>query len=208
MKNADPIVFIVDDDPAMRDSMQLLVSRMGVEVRTYDSAESYLDDNQPDVPGCLLLDIRMRGMTGMELHETLIRQGVRIPTIFITGFGDVPTAVRATRRGAVDFVEKPFDQQALLQRIRQAIEQDKSDRESSRQLAEFAQLMARLSPREREVLEFVIEGMTSRQIAQRLSRSEKTVKAHRLHMMKKLQVHTTAEVVRKALTTRASQDKG
>ncbi len=198
----DPIVYIVDDDPAVRDSLRMLIKRLGLRIQTHASAEEFLSQISADTPGCLVLDMRMGGMSGMELQEKLLEESIQLPIIFITGYGDVPTAVRATRRGAIDFIEKPFDQETLLERIQQAVEQDIKTRQSRAQNAEIARRLANLSPREREVMGLVIAGKTSREIAQRLCRSEKTIKAHRLHLMKKLQARTSAELVRMAMSVR------
>ena len=202
MIKAEPTVFIVDDDPAIRDSLRMLIKRLGLRIQSYACAEAFLEELCPDTPGCLVLDIRMGGMSGIELQEKLIEKSVRTPIIFITGYGDVPTAVRATRQGAVDFIEKPFEQKMLLDRIQQAIEKDASSRQARAQHAEIAERFANLSPREREVMELVIAGKTSREIAIRLCRSEKTIKAHRLHLMKKLRARTSAELVRMYMTVR------
>ncbi len=204
MNPTDPVVFIVDDDPAVRDSLCMLVKGLGVQIQTYPAAEAFINDFDAGTPGCLVLDIRMGGMNGLELQEQLAQRQVDLPIIFITGYGDIPTAVRATRKGAVDFIEKPFNHEVLLERIQQAIKLNARSRQAKAQHAEVATRIENLSPREREVMELVISGMTSKQIARQLCRSEKTIKAHRLHLMKKLRAHTSTELVRMALTARSA----
>ncbi len=200
VKASNPVVFIVDDDPAVRDSLQMLVRRLGFGIRAFESAEAFLKQYDPQAPGCLVLDIRMDGMTGLELQDRLYDAGALIPVIFITGFGDIPTAVQATKKGAVDFIEKPFSRKALLERIQEAVERDLQRRKAQAKRTELEERLNHLSPRERQVMDLVISGMTSRQIAEELCRSEKTIKAHRLHLMKKLKARTSAELARIALT--------
>lgn len=207
MIKSEPVVYIVDDDPAVRDSLLMLIKRLGLRVETFASAEQFLDSLHRDIAGCLVLDVRMGGMSGLDLQEKLRQKQVGLPVIFITGYGDVPTAVRATRSGAVDFIEKPFEQDVLMQRIQQAINQDAASRRLREQNADIAGRLANLSPRELEVMDMVIAGKTSREIAKQLCRSEKTVKAHRLHLMKKLNAHTSAELVRMAVTARLQAKK-
>jgi len=202
MKNDDAVVYIVDDDPAVRDSLRMLIKRLGLDIQSYSSAEAFLKDLNPEIPGCIVLDMRMEGMSGIDLQEELIERSVDLPIIFITGYGDVPTAVRATRRGAMDFIEKPFEQEVLLNRIQEAIGLDARNREARAHHAEISDRLASLSPREREVMDLVISGGTSKEIAVSLCRSEKTVKAHRLHLMKKLRARTSAELVRMVMMVR------
>jgi len=204
MKNGEPTVYIVDDDPAVRDSLRMLVKRLGLRIQTYSTAEDFIEGYRPFSPGCLVLDVRMGGMTGLELQEKLRLDGVHLPIIFITGYGDVPTAVHATKKGAVDFIEKPFNQEKLLERIGEAVELDAKHRRLRFQNHDILQRIDSLSPREREVMNLVVAGKTSREIAQQLCRSEKTIKAHRLHLMKKLRAHTSAELVRMALTAQGA----
>jgi len=206
MKISDPIIFIVDDDLAVRDSLRMLVRRLGLRIQTYPSAEAFLEEYTSDAPGCLVLDMSMGGMTGLDLQKQLLAQGAGIPIIFITGYGDVSTAVQATKSGAIDFIEKPFDPEVLLERIRDAIERDTKMRQARAQNDTVLKRLRSLSPREHEVMRLVISGKTSREIAQKLCRSEKTIKAHRLHLMKKLHTRTSTEMVRMALT--AQKDLG
>lgn len=202
MIKSDAVVYIVDDDQAVRDSLKMLIKRLGLRIESYASAESFLSELRPEIPGCIVLDMRMEGMSGIDLQEALIKKSIDLPIIFITGYGDVPMAVRATRQGAIDFIEKPFEHKVLLERIQEAVDHDAKNRKIREHHAEISERIASLSPREREVMELVISGKTSREIAMSLCRSEKTVKAHRLHLMKKLKARTSAELVRMAMMVR------
>lgn len=204
MTNNESVIYIVDDDPAVRDSLRMLIKRLGLTIKTYASGEAFLSELCPETTGCIVLDMRMEGMSGFDLQEALIEMSVDLPIIFITGFGDVPLAVRATRRGAMDFIEKPFEQDLLLKRIQEAVKRDTKNRQARAERIEIKKRFETLSPREREVMELVVSGKTSREIAEILCRSEKTVKAHRLHLMKKIQARTAAELVGMAIIFRES----
>lgn len=195
----DGTVFVVDDEQAVRDSLALLVRSIGLAAETYGSAGEFLDAFDPERHGCLVTDIRMPGMSGLELQEKLAADGVHIPVIVLTGHGDVPAAVRALKGGAVDFVEKPFDPQALLDLIQQAIARDDEIREQAAQEAELAERMARLTPREQEVMELVVGGKANKVIAVELAISERTVELHRGRIMKKMRVRSFAELMRLVL---------
>ena len=192
-------VFVVDDDQAVRESLALLVQSVGIEAETFASAQAFLDAYRPDQRGCLITDIRMPGMSGLELQEQLCRDGVRIPVIVLTGHGDVPAAVRALKGGAVDFVEKPFNPQALLDLVQQAIARDEEIRELADQEAVVAERMALLTPREHEVMTLVIAGKANKVIAIELVISERTVELHRGRIMKKMQARSLAELMRMLL---------
>ncbi len=192
-------VFVVDDDQAVRESLALLVHSVGLEVETFESARDFLDAYRPDRRGCLITDIRMPGMSGLELQERLSADGHHIPVIVLTGFGDVPTAVRALKGGAVDFVEKPFNPQALLDLVRQAIVRDSEIREHAAREAELAEHVALLTPREQEVMALVVAGKANKVIAIDLSISERTVELHRGRIMKKMQARSLAELMRMVL---------
>ncbi len=192
-------VFVVDDDQAVRESLALLVQSVGLEADTFASAREFLDAYQPDRRGCLITDIRMPGMSGLELQEQLSADGHHIPVIVLTGFGDVPTAVRALKGGAVDFVEKPFNPQSLLDLVQQAIVRDAEIRELAARAAELAERMALLTPREQEVMELVVAGKANKVIAIDLSISERTVELHRGRIMKKMQARSLAELMRMVL---------
>jgi len=196
----DPTVYIVDDDRAVRDSLRWLIESIGVKVETYESATDFLRAHDPERPGCIVLDVRMPGMSGLELHERLRRSENCVPVIFITGHGDVPMAVRAMKAGAVDFVSKPFNDQALLDRVQQAIERDKQNRSKRAEHQEIFSRWSRLTPREREVMEMVITGHSNKSIAARLGVSSKTVEAHRAKFMEKMEAHSLPDLMRITLS--------
>lgn len=190
------VVHVVDDDGAIRDALAWLLGTRGLASRTWASAEAFLAGHDPAAPGCLVLDIRMEGMSGIELFDALRAVGSTLPVIFLTGHGDVPLAVEAMRGGAVDFLQKPFDNQALLERVRQAIERGRDLRVEAQQRDAAAARLARLSPREREVLELLVLGRMNKAIAAELGISAKTVEDHRASVMRKMQVRSVAELVR------------
>lgn len=192
-------MFVVDDDKAVRDSLALLVDSVGLQVETFASAQDFLDTYHPDRRGCLITDLRMPGMSGLELQEKLSAEDVRIPVIVLTGHGDVPAAVRALKGGAVDFVEKPFNPQALLDLIQQAIARDTEIHELAAQEAQVAERVALLTPREHEVMDLVVAGKANKVIAIELAISERTVELHRGRIMKKMQARSLAELMRMVL---------
>jgi RNA polymerase sigma factor (sigma-70 family) len=189
-------VFVVDDDQAMRSSLQWLIESMGMRVETYDSAQAFLDAYYPGRAGCLLLDVRMPGMSGLELQAYLARREHRIPVIIITGHGDVSMAVKAMKNGAVDFIEKPFDDEALIVSIRNALQHDEKQRALRAQRADIAARMAELTPREHEVMAMVTDGRSNKEIATALGVSAKTVEVHRARVMDKMRADSLAELVR------------
>jgi len=194
--NTQITVFVVDDDRAVRDSLALLVQSVGLEVETFAGAREFLDAYRPDRPGCLITDIRMPGMSGLDLQERLTEDGYHIPVIVLTGFGDVPAAVRALKGGAVDFVEKPFNPQALLDLVQQAIARDTELREQAAREADVAERVALLTPREQEVMALVVAGKANKVVAIDLAISERTVELHRGRIMKKMQARSLAELMR------------
>ena len=194
--NAQITVFVVDDDRAVRESLALLVQSVGLEVETFAGAGEFLDAYRPDRRGCLITDIRMPGMSGLELQERLTEDGYHIPVIVLTGFGDVPAAVRALKGGAVDFVEKPFNPQALLDLVQQALVRDTELREQAAREADLAERMALLTPREREIMALIVAGKANKVIAIDLSISERTVELHRGRIMRKMQARSVAELMR------------
>ena len=193
-----PIVFVIDDDDSVRRSLERLLRSVDLDVETYASAQDFLRRALPDRPSCVVLDLRLPGPSGLELQESLIRAGHSVPIVFISGHADVPSSVRAIKAGAVDFLQKPFSDQALLDIIHGAL---RRDREARRNQAEVAGLRVRfdtLTPRERDVLRLVIQGRLNKQIAGDLGISEKTVKFHRGRVMEKTQAGSVAELVRQS----------
>lgn len=192
----DPTVFIVDDDEAVRRSLRRLIASAGMAVEDYATAEEYADRCDPSRPGCLVLDVRMPGMSGLELQKMLQQKGIRIPVIIISGHGDVPKAVQAMKGGAVDFIEKPFKGDVLLDRIHQAIELDGQLRRRQARRAEVQSRLTLLTPREREIMELLATGTPVKQVAYQLGLSRKTVDVHRSHIMMKLQIDSLIDLVR------------
>lgn len=188
-------VYVVDDDAAIRDSLHWLLSAKGFSIETFASAEQFLETYRPHYPGCLILDVRMPGMNGLELYEKLITLNYCLPVIFITGHGDVQMAVNAIKKGAVDFIEKPFDDQALSSLIQKCLQLDKECRARADQSAAIAARMDQLTPRERAVMDLVIAGNLNKIIADKLNISMKTVEAHRAKVMEKMGVKSVAELV-------------
>jgi two-component system, LuxR family, response regulator FixJ len=194
--NARPTVFIVDDDTAVRDALKFLLRSVGHPVETYASALDFLDAYRDDRPGCLVLDIRMPGMSGLELQEKLVERRSILPIIFITGHGDVPMAVEAMQSGAMDFIQKPFRDQDLLDRINQGLEKDAAMRASIKELNSIRERLASLTPREREVMDLVVHGKANKVIAGDLDLSQRTVEIHRARVMEKMQAASLAHLVR------------
>ena len=199
----ESIVFVVDDDQALRSSLKWLIESVGLKVKTFDSADRFLESYYPGQAGVLLLDVRMPGMSGLELQEHLRRECSGLPVIIITGHGDVPMAVRAMKAGAVDFIEKPFNDEVLLESIRNALALGERRRRTQAERAEIAARLAQLTPREHEVMEKVTQGRSNKEIAQDLGVSAKTVEAHRARVMEKMEAGSLAELVRMALAVRA-----
>ncbi len=191
----EPTVYVVDDDPAVRQSFKWLVGSIGLRVQTFDSAQSFMRDYDPAEAGCLVVDVRMPGMSGIELQEKLANEGIAIPIIVVTAYGDVPTAVRAMKRGAIDFIEKPYNDQAMLDRIQLCIERDARMRQNKQTEREVAWRVERLTPREREVFELIVSGRSNKEVARVLEISPKTVEAHRAKVMDKMAVGSLAELV-------------
>ena len=192
-----PTVFIVDDDPDVRDSLSRLVRAAGFEVECFESADTFLAAWREERPGCLVTDIRMPGMTGLELQERIRSEGSSIPTIVLTGHGDVPGAVRALKGGALDFLQKPYEPDVLLVRIAEALEKDARTREARERAAEIEARLSQLTPREREVMSLVVEGKANKVIAIDLGISERTVELHRGRVMHKLGARSVPDLIRK-----------
>ncbi len=203
MKN-EPVVFIVDDDEAMRSSLRWLIESVGMKVEAYESADRFLEGYYPGRAGCLLLDVRMPGMSGLELQAYLTREQIKIPVIIITGHGDVGMAVWAMKGGAVDFIEKPFNDEVLLNSLHAALVFDERQRQLQGRRAQIAARLAELTPREHEVMDMVTDGRSNKDIAAALGVSAKTVEAHRARVMDKMGAESLAELVRMALLSRAS----
>jgi two-component system response regulator FixJ len=197
--NPDATVFVVDDDPAVRHSLAWLIESIGLRVEAFPSAQAFLEAYAAGRPGCLVLDVRMPGMSGTNLQERLVAMGVTLPVIFVTGHGDVPMAVRAMKRGALDFIEKPFNNQELLDRVHQAIRQDASQRREHARLADLCARLASLTPREREVMDMVVAGKANKRMARDLNVSVKTIEAHRARLMEKVKAQSISELVQMAL---------
>jgi len=195
----EPTVFIVDDDAGVRDATSSLVASVGLNSEVYESALAFLDAYQPQRSGCLVLDLSMPRLSGLELQDELIRRGTGLPVIFVSGHGDIPTAVEAMRKGAVDFIEKPFRDHALLRCINQAIEQDIQAREQRRSFETILSRYSALTPREKEVVELLVDGCANKVIAQKLHLSRRTVEKHRAHVMEKMQAGCISELVRMVL---------
>ncbi len=195
MSDPDSLVYIVDDDLSVRDALRNLLRSVGLEVRTFAAAQEFLSSPRPEVPACLVLDVRLPGLSGLDLQRELAEARSEVPIIFITGHGDIPMSVRAMKAGAVEFLTKPFRDQDLLDAVQQAIERDRAAR---RERAEVAELRARydsLTPREREVMMLVARGLANKQIAGDLGISEPTVKLHRGRVMHKLGAQSLADLI-------------
>ena len=191
-----PFVFVVDDDSSVRSSLKLLIGTVGLKVESFESTDEFLRRNLPDSPSCLVLDVRLRGISGLDFQRELAARNIRIPIIFITGHGDIPMSVRAMKGGAVEFLTKPFRDQDLLDAIRIALERDRINRHEEKELKEIQQRFDSLSLREREVTSMVVSGMLNKQIADALGIAENTVKVHRSRATEKMHAQSLADLVR------------
>jgi FixJ family two-component response regulator len=193
-----PTIFVVDDDPAVLKSLGRLLRSAGLHVETCNSPQDFIARHNPALPGCLVLDVAMPGLNGLEVQQALAAIGDERPIVFLTGHGDIPTSVEAMKRGAVDFLTKPVNAEDLLRAIHSAIVKDSVRRLERDEVEEFKQRLATLTPREREVLPYVISGRLNKQIAGELGTAEKTIKVHRARVMEKMKVQSVAELVRLA----------
>jgi FixJ family two-component response regulator len=193
-----PVVFVVDDDDSMRTALARLFYSIQLRVEVFASAQEFLRGERPDAPSCLVLDVRLPGVSGLDFQAELAKADIRIPIVFITGHGDIPMSVRAMKAGAVDFLAKPFRDQDLLDAVAAAIQRDQERREREQAIADLRTRFQLLTPREREIMTLVASGLMSKQIAAKIQLSEITVKVHRSHLMKKMGARTVAELVRMA----------
>jgi RNA polymerase sigma factor (sigma-70 family) len=191
-----PMVFVVDDDPSVRSSLKFLMSSVGLQVESFDSADALLKRKIPDAPSCLVLDVRLRGLSGLDFQRELAARNCHMPIIFITGHGDIPMSVRAMKAGAVEFLTKPFRDQDLLDAVRIALEKDSERREREKEVSDLKERFNSLTPREQKVISMVVSGMLNKQIADQLGTAENTVKVHRSRAMEKMHAQSVAELVK------------
>jgi two-component system response regulator FixJ len=202
-----PCVFVVDDEKDVRDAISLLVSSVDLDVAAFESARAFLDACDPQRPGCLILDVRLPGMNGLEAQRIIRERGITLPVIFISGHGDIPIAVRAVREGALDFLEKPFRDEALLACVQRAVDLDMENRAEERARRAIEQNLETLTPREVEVLERLIDGKVNKIIARELDVSTRTVEIHRARVLHKMGADNVSQLVRMALSTERYRDR-
>ena len=196
MTSVEPIVFIVDDDPSVRRSTERLIRSSGLNVQTFTSAREFLNDPRYEGPACLVLDVHMPGLSGIDLQRELTQAGIQIPIIFITGQGDIPMTVRAMKAGAMEFLTKPFRSRSLLDAVQAALERDRSAQKDRSESGELREHYEQLTPREREVMALVTTGLLNKQVASELATTERTIKFHRANIMQKMHAESLADLVR------------
>jgi len=199
-----PMIFIIDDDASVRDALEDLLRSVGLEATSFVSTQDFLQSKRPEAPGCIVLDVRLPGPSGLEFQRTLMKSGINLPVIFISGHGDISMSVQAIKAGAIDFLTKPLHEQKLLDAIQTAVERDRARRTQEKDVVQLQERLDSLTPREREVLTFVITGRPNKQIAAQLKLSEMTVKIHRSQMMRKMRAKSLVELVRMADTLKIS----
>lgn len=191
-----PVVFVVDDDPSVRSSLKFLLSTVGLEAETFNSADSFLRKTPADVPSCLVLDVRLPGLSGLDFQRELAARNIRLPIVFLTGHGDIPMSVRAIKAGAVEFLTKPFRDQDLLDAVRVALDRDRARREQEKEVTDIQRRFDSLTSREQEVISMVVTGMLNKQIADHLGTAESTVKVQRSRAMEKMKAESLIDLVR------------
>jgi len=190
------LVFVIDDDASIREAISRLLHAIGLTVRTFGSAREFLQHRLPDIPACLVLDVRLPGLSGLDLQREMVERGIHVPVIFITGHGDIPMSVQAMKAGAVEFLTKPFRDQDLLDAVRSGIQRDRKGRKERAEIAKLREDLGQLTSRERQVMSLVVAGFLNKQIALRLGASEKTIKIHRGRVMQKMRADSLADLVK------------
>jgi len=198
MREEQPVVFIIDDDSSVREAVTDLLRSIGLGAKSFGSTQEFLQSTRPDVPGCIVLDVRLPGPSGLEFQRMLINSNIQLPIIFISAHGDIPMSVRAMKSGAIEFLTKPLHEQQLLDAVQAGIERDRARRKEAKVVAELKERFESLTPREREVLTLVITGRPNKQIASQANLSEMTVKVHRSQVMRKMQAKSLVDLVRMA----------
>jgi RNA polymerase sigma factor (sigma-70 family) len=204
MTEDEPVVFVIDDDASVREALEDLLRSIGLHVQSFASTQKFIESKRADAPGCIVLDVRLPGLSGLEFQRTLMKLGVRLPVIFISGHGDISMSVEAIKAGAIDFLTKPLREQQLLDAIHTGIERDRARRTEEKNAAQLQERFDSLTPREREVLTLVVTGRPNKQIAAQLKLSEMTVKIHRSQTMRKMKAKSLVDLVRMADTLKVS----